>query len=327
MKKYYLKLLFLSICHIFICLSVSAQTNSTNYPNKPIKIIVPFGPGGIADLTARMVGQKLSAKLGQAVVVENRPSAGGIVAGEMVAKAEPDGYTLLLSSNGTAVSSALFQKLPFDPVKDFESISTLGFFDIGFVVNQSSPFKSLSEFISQAKVSPGKFNIASINIGSTQNLATELFKNLANLDVQVVPFNGTPAVITGLRGGQVDAALEILGPLVPQIKSNAVRLLAVSGKKRSVFFPEVPTIEQSGIKGYAASSWNALSAPAKTPEKIITILNQAINEVVKDPEVKTKLAEIYIEAQGSTTQELQSLLESDIKRWSMVIQKANIKKQ
>jgi tripartite-type tricarboxylate transporter receptor subunit TctC len=319
---------FLLVSYLFASyLTVNAQINSTTYPIKPIKIIVPFGPGGIADLTARVVGQKLSLKLGQSVVIENRPSAGGIVAGEMVAKADPDGYTLLLMSNGTAVSSALFQKLPFDPLKDFEPVSTLGYFDIGLFVNQSSPYKNLPELISFARANPGKLNIASINIGSTQHLSTELFKNLGNLDIQVVPFNGTPAVITALRGGQVDAALEILGPMVPQVKSNAVKLLAVSGKKRSAFFPDISTIEQSGIKDYSASSWNAIAAPAKTPEKVIALLNQAINEVVKDPEVKNKLDEIYVESQGSTPKELKNLLESDIKRWSMVIEKAHIPKQ
>ncbi|SMC30736.1 Bug family tripartite tricarboxylate transporter substrate binding protein [Polynucleobacter kasalickyi] len=325
MKKL-LKLFLFSYLSTF-CLFSSAQNSTIGYPLKPIKIVVPFGPGGIADLTARVVGQKLSVKLGQSVVIENRPSAGGIVAGEMVAKSEPDGYTLLLMSNGTAVSSAIFQKLPFDPVKDFEPISTLGYFDIGFFVNQSSPYKTLPEFIAATKAHPGKMNLASINIGSTQHLSTELFKNLGGLDIQVVPFNGTPAVVTALRGGQVDGALEILGPMVPQVKSNAVRLLAVSSRKRSAFFPETPTIEQSGIKEYAASSWNAIAAPAKTPEKIITSLNQAINEVVKDPEVKAKLDEIYVESQGSTPKELKNLLENDIKRWSMVIDKAHIPKQ
>jgi tripartite-type tricarboxylate transporter receptor subunit TctC len=325
MKKLF-KLLLLS--YLFAShMMVSAQSNNNAYPIKPIKIVVPFGPGGIADLTARVVGQKLSLKLGQSVVIENRPSAGGIVAGEMVAKADPDGYTLLLMSNGTAVSSALFQKLPFDPLKDFEPVSTLGYFDIGLFVNQNSPYKNLPELIAFARANPGKLNIASINIGSTQHLSTELFKNLGNLDIQVVPFNGTPAVITALRGGQVDAALEILGPMVPQVKSSAVKLLAVSGKKRSTFFPEISTIEQSGIKDYSASSWNAIAAPAKTPEKVIALLNQAINEVVKDPEVKNKLDEIYVESQGSTPKELKNLLESDIKRWSMVIEKAHIPKQ
>lgn len=319
---------FLLLCQLSVfCLIVNAQNNYVGYPIKPIKLVVPFGPGGIADLTARIVGQKLSTKLGQSVVIENRPSAGGIVAGEMVAKAEPDGYTLLLMSNGTAVSTAIFQKLPFDPLKDFEPISTLGYFDIVFFVNQSSPYKNLQEFIAAAKTQPGKMNIASINIGSTQHLSTELFKNLGGLDIQVVPFNGTPAVVTALRGGQVDAALEILGPMVPQVKSNAVKLLAVSSKKRSAFFPETPTIEQSGIKEYSASSWNAIAAPAKTPEKIIALLNQAINEVVKETEVKTKLDEIYVEAQGSTPKELKNLLENDIKRWSLVIEKAHIPKQ
>ena len=169
--------------------------------------------------------------------------------------------------------------------------------------------------------------MASINIGSTQHLAAELFKNSANLDIQVIPFNGTPAVITALRGGQVDAAVEILGPLVPQIRSKAIRLLAVTGAKRSVFFPDIPTASEAGLKNFSASSWNALAAPAKTPPAIIEILNKSIVEAVNDPEVKSKLQDIFVEAQASTPKEMKLLLESDIKRWGNIIDKAHIPKQ
>jgi len=298
-----------------------------SFPSKPIKIVVPFGPGGIADLTARIVAQKMSSRLGQSVVVDNKPSAGGVVAADMVAKAEPDGYTLLLMSNGTAITANLFQKLSFDPIKDFEHLSTLGYFDIAIVVNETSKNLQLKDLILAAQNNPGKLNLASINIGSTQHLAAELFKSNASLDIQVVPFNGTPAVITALRGGQVDAAVEILGPLVPQIRSKAIRLLAVTGSKRSVFFPDVPTASETGLKNFSASSWNALAAPAKTPSAIIEILNKSIVEAVNDPEVKTKLQDIFVEAQGSTPKEMKLLLETDIKRWGNIIEKAHIPKQ
>lgn len=298
-----------------------------SFPSKPIKIVVPFGPGGIADLTARIVAQKMSARLGHSVVVDNKPSAGGVVAADMVAKAEPDGYTLLLMSNGTAITANLFQKLSFDPLKDFEPLSTLGYFDIAIVVNDTSKNLQLKDLVTSAQNNPGKLNLASINIGSTQHLAAELFKNSANLDIQVVPFNGTPAVITALRGGQVDAAVEILGPLVPQIRSKAIRLLAVTGSKRSVFFPDVPTASEIGLKNFSASSWNALAAPAKTPSAIIDILNKTIVEAVNDPEVKTKLQDIFVEAQSSTPKEMKLLLETDIKRWGNIIEKAHIPKQ
>ena len=243
----------LAVSLLFVNQHLSAQS----FPQKPIKIVVPFGPGGIADLTARVVAQKMGVVLGQSVIVENKPSAGGIVAADIVAKADPDGYTLLLMSNGTAISASLFQKLPYDTLKDFEPISTLGFFDIAIVVNENSKYLQLKDLIQTAQANPGKINIASINIGSTQNLAAELFKHSTSLDVQVVPFNGTPAVITALRGGQVDAGVEILGPLVPQIKSKAIRLLAVTGTKRSTYFPDVPTVSELGLifqQRYAFSS-------------------------------------------------------------------------
>lgn len=298
-----------------------------NFPLKPIKIIVPFGPGGIADLTARIVAQKMSTNLGQGVIIENKPSAGGVVATDLVAKSEPDGYTLLLMSNGTAVSANLFHKLPYDTLKDFEPLSTLGFFDIAIVVNESSKYMQFKDLIQAAQANPGKLNVGSINIGSTQNLAAELFKSTANIDVQVVPFNGTPAVITAIRGGQVDAGVEILGPLVPQIKSKAVRLLAVTGNQRSAFFPEVPTVSEMGLKNFIASSWNGLAAPAKTPSAVVNLLNKTINDAVNDPEVKAKLQDIFVEASASSTKDARSLLENDIKRWGNVIDKARIPKQ
>ena len=313
----------LAVSLLFVNQHLSAQS----FPQKPIKIVVPFGPGGIADLTARVVAQKMGVVLGQSVIVENKPSAGGIVAADIVAKADPDGYTLLLMSNGTAISASLFQKLPYDTLKDFEPISTLGFFDIAIVVNENSKYLQLKDLIQTAQAIPGKINIASINIGSTQNLAAELFKHSTSLDVQVVPFNGTPAVITALRGGQVDAGVEILGPLVPQIKSKAIRLLAVTGTKRSTYFPDVPTVSELGLKNFTASSWNGLAAPAKTPTAIINVLNKAAQESVNDPEVKAKLNEIFIEAHASSSKDMRSLLETDIKRWGSIIDKARIPKQ
>lgn len=247
--------------------AVQAQSN---YPSKPIRIMVPFGAGGIADLTARAVGERLAVRLGQAVVIENRPSAGGIVAGEAVAKAEPDGHTLLLMSNGTAVSAGLFKSLPFNPRTDFAPISLLGLFDMAVVVPENSPHKSMVELMAYAKSNPGKLNIGTINIGSTQNLAAELMRSQANMDAQIVPFNGTPALLNALRGGQIDLAVEILGPLKPQISAKAVRLLAVMGEQRPADLPDTPTVKElPQMGGLVVSSWNALAAPAKTPKPII----------------------------------------------------------
>jgi len=306
-----------------LALPIQAQPLSS----RAIKIIVPFGPGGVADLTARTVAQKMSDNMGQAVVIENKPGAGGIVAGDTVAKAEADGHTLLLMSNGTAVSAGLFRSLPFDTVKDFAPISSLGFFDIAIVVPQSSPHKTLADFMAFARANPGKLNIGSINVGSTQNLSAELFKTSANIQAQIVPFNGTPAVITALRGGHIDAAVEILSPMLPQINANEVRALAVFGDKRSTVLKDVPTAAQSGLAGFNASSWNALAAPAKTPKDIVARLNREVKAALDAPDVKKRLLELNIDPTYSTPEQLATLLAAEIRRWSEVIAKAKIPTQ
>ena len=188
-----------------------------NWPTQPIRIVVPFGAGGVADLTARVVAQRMSQSLGQAVIIDNRPGAGGVVASDVVAKAAPDGYTLLLMSNASAVSANLFKTLPFNVTKDFAPISTLGTFELGLLARSDARFRNASELLAFARTNPGKLNIGSINVGSTQHLAAELLKIRANVDLQVVPFNGSPAVLTALRGGQIDAAVEILAPVMAQV--------------------------------------------------------------------------------------------------------------
>lgn len=316
-------LLFLALSTALHASLASAQA----FPSKPIRIIVPFGAGGIADITARTVAQRMSETMGQQVLVDNRPSAGGIVASEAVAKAEPDGYTLLLMSNGTAVSAGLFKALPFDPVKDFATVSTLGFFDIALVTGTESRFKNLAELIAFARANPGKLNIGTINIGSTQNLAGELFKSSAGIDAQIVPFKGTPAVITALRGGEIDIAVEILGPVMSQISAKAVRVLAVMGDKRFDGLPEVPTVREAGIANFNVASWNALAAPAKTPRDVIARLNREVAAAVNSPAVKQRLKELGVDARAGTPEQLNELLVGEIKRWTEVINRAKIEKQ
>ncbi|MGB6099091.1 MAG: tripartite tricarboxylate transporter substrate binding protein [Comamonas thiooxydans] len=305
----------------------AATAQAEGLSSRPIRIVVPFGAGGVADVTARVVAQQLSTQLGQPVVIDNKPSAGGIVAADTVAKAAPDGHTLFLMSNGSAVTVNLFNSLPFDMVKDLTPISTLGYFDIGVITDAKSPFKNLGELVSNAKANPGKLNLGSINVGSTQHLAAELFKTTAGIDAQIVPFNGTPAVVTALRGKQIDAAVEILTPIMGQINSKAVNLLAVTGEKRSPLLPNVPTAQESGVKGFVASSWNALAAPSKTPAPVIARLNKEINAAVNHPEVAKKLRELNVQAQASTPEQTAKLLQSEIKRWGDVITTAKIPKQ
>ena len=298
-----------------------------SFPNKPLRIVVPFGPGGVADITARTVAQKLSQNIGQPVVIENKPGAGGVGAADLVAKSTPDGYTMLLMSNASAVTATMFTKLPFDMSKDFALISTLGFFDIGVVTATESKFKTMGELLAYAKANPGKLNVGSINTGSTQNLAAELFKTNAGVDMQIVPFNGTPAVMNALRGGQIDVAVEILSPIMGQIKGGALRALVVTDDQRSPSLPDVPTTKEVGLPNYLASSWNALAVPAGTPKDVVARLNREIVAAVKDPEVSKKLRDMNIEPRTSTPEQTQAFLQSEIKRWGDVIIKANVPRQ
>lgn len=299
-----------------------------DFPSRPLKIVVPFGAGGVADLTARTVAQKMSESLGQSIVIENKPGAGGIAAAESVVKAEPDGHTLLLISNGTAVSAGLFRKLPFDPRRDLAPVSLLGQFDLAVLVPESSPYKSLAELLAWGRANPGKMNLGTINIGSTQHLAAELFRSQANLVAQVIPYNGTPAVIHALRGGQIDAAVEILGPMKPQIQAKAVRALAVMGDTRPADLPDVALVSsQPGLSHIQVASWNALAAPARTPAAVVARLNHEAQKALNHPDVKKRLADLNVTAKHSSAEQLGRLLDSEIIRWSDVIQKAGIPQQ
>ncbi len=313
---------------IGIAMLVGATTAlGQSYPTRPIKLVVGFGPGGVADVTARVVGQKLGAILGQTIVVENKPTAGGIVAADTVAKAEPDGYTLLLMTNGNAVSASLFRSLPYDIRKDFAPVSTLGFFDVAIVAGRDSHIDSLSDMIAYAKTNPGKLDIGTINVGSTQNLAAELFKSMTGMNATIVPFKGSPAVIEALRRNDVQIGFEMLAPIVPQAKSGAVKILAVAADRRYPGLPDVPTAGEAGVPGYTASSWNAIAAPAKTPPAIIERLNRAINRALASPEVQQKLALQGVVARGSTPAQMGKLVGDDIEKWRKVIEGARIERQ
>ncbi len=297
------------------------------YPTKPIRIVVPFGAGGIADLTARAVAKALGDSLKQGVVIENKPGAGGVVAAETVAKAAPDGHTLFLMSNGTAVSAGLFKSLPFDAQKDFAPVVLLGTFDIAVLSAAGGKFSSMKDLLAFARANPGKLNVATINVGSTQHLAAELLKTSAGLDFTVVPFNGSPAVLTALRGGQVDVAIEILGPMMPQIAAKAVHPLAVMGAKRATALPEAPTVAESGVAGFDVASWNALAAPAGTPAAVVALLNREVNKVLSTPALRKQLADLNVAPEGGTPEQLRDLLAAEIRRWGDVITKANVPRQ
>jgi tripartite-type tricarboxylate transporter receptor subunit TctC len=309
--------------------SVPSVRAQAKFPSRALRIVVPNAAGGAADITARTVGQAMAASLGQPVVIENRPGAGGIVAGESVARAEPDGHTLLLVSSGTAVSAALFKTLPFDTLRDFAPVSQLATFDLVLVAAEGGRWRTLQELLAWARANPGKLNLGTPQLGTTQHLAAELFTASAGIEAQVVPYNGTPPVITALRAGQIDAGLDILGPLMGQIASRALRPLAVLGRARSSQLPEVPAVREAGgaLAGFEVSSWNGLAVPAKTPAAAIERLNREVNAVLARPEVRQRLAELSLVAQGGTPAQLGEHLAADIRRWSGVIARAGIQKQ
>ena len=289
------------------------------FPNRPITLIVPFAPGGIADVTARAVAEAMGQTLKQTVVVDNRPSAGSIVASQAVASARPDGHTLLLMSNGNAVSVGLFKKLPYDTVKDLQPISTLGFFDLGIVVPASSPFKTLPDLLRHAKANPGALKTGTIAVGSTQHLAAKLFETVAGVELLTVPYKASPAVLMALRSGEIDVALEIVGPMMAQLKAGEIRALATTASQRNAALPDVPTVQQAGLKGYDVTSWNAIAAPAGTPQPVIDTLQRAIAIAVAEAGVRTRLEALGMRLQSSTPAQARELLVKDIQRWGAVV--------
>ena len=303
-----------------------AAAAADTYPSKPVRIVVPFGPGGVADVTIRVIAQKLSERMGQQFIVENKPGAGGIAAAQAVTQAKPDGYTLFLVSNGTAVSASLFKSLPFDPVKDFAPVSTLAVFSLAIVVNSDDKIATLKDLVAAGK-SGTRFNVGTINIGSTQHLAAELFKSQTGIDFTIVPYKSSPEVVAALKAKDVQVVFEILPPLLPQIKSGWMRALAVTGEQRFPGLANVPTAAESGLKDYKVTSWNGLSAPARTPPAVVERLNKEINAIVAMPDVKQKLLDLGVEARGSTAQALNQLLVAEIDKWKQVVERAKIEKQ
>lgn len=294
---------------------------------KPVTLVVPFAPGGIADLTARAVAQAMAPLLGQTVIVDNRPSAGSIIATQAVAHAAPDGQTLLLMSNGHAVSASLFRKLPYDVTRDLAPITTLGFFEMVIAVDAGSRFRSLGDVLAYARANPGKLNIGTIALGSTQHLAAELLRQRAGLDALIVPFKSSPDVLRALRSHDVDVAVEILGPTLPQISGGAVRALALTDDRRNPLLPEVPTVQEAGVPQYDVTSWNALAAPAGTPDAVIARIGKAARDALADPALVKRLQALGVRAQTGTPAQLATLLGSEIQRWRDVIRAARIEPQ
>lgn len=319
----------LTACALAISASAALSPASAQsaYPTRPVRITVPFGAGGIADITVRVVAEKLSEKLGQQFIVENMPGAGGITAARSALQGGADGYTLALMTNGTAISVPLFKKLPFDPVKDFTPISTLGYFDFVLLTPGSSKIKTVQDLLAFAKANNGALNVGTVNVGSSQNLSAELFKSMSGIEFTIVPFKTTPDLVLATSRGDVGMMIDSYALAKAMMVDGRIRAIASSGLTRSPSLPDLPTVDESGVKGFEVTSWNALFAPAGTPKEIIATLNKAVNEVVAMPEVKKKLLDLGIEAKGSTPEELGDRLKADIAKWGAVIEKAGIEKQ
>jgi tripartite-type tricarboxylate transporter receptor subunit TctC len=301
----------------------AAQT----YPTRPVRMILPFGAGGVADITARVVAERLGDKVGQRFIIENMPGAGGIAAARAVLSAPADGYTLALLSNGTAVSVGLFKSLPFDPMKDFLPISSLGYFDFVVATGADSAFKTMADVVKYAKDNPGKLNVGTINVGSTQNLSGELLKSAAGIQFQIIPYRGTPEVLIAALRNDANIMIDNYSAMKSNLADGKLRALASTGEAKSIVLKDVPTVQEAGVKGYDVVSWNALFAPRGTPAEVIDRLNGALKEVLAMPDVKARLLELGIEAKASTPQEIQDRLKSDIDKWSKVIEAAGIQKQ
>jgi tripartite-type tricarboxylate transporter receptor subunit TctC len=302
----------------------SAQTN---YPDRPVRVILPFGPGGVADITARLVAEKLSQKLGQNFVIENTPGAGGIAAARTVLSAPADGYTLAFFSNGTAISVPLFETLPFDPVKQFTPVSALGYFNLVFVTAANSDLKTFGDALKTAHDKPGTLNLGSITVGSTQNLTAQLFRSMSGADIVIVPFRTSPDELVALLRGDIQIEVEFYAALKPSLQSGQVRALATSGPKRSPELPDVPTVREAGVANFDVTSWNALYAPAGTPPAVIAKLNAAMRDVLADPDLKQRALDLGIEAKASTPAEMDARMRSEIDKWAKVIETAHIPKQ
>ncbi len=296
------------------------------YPSKPIVLVVPFAPGGTSELISRLVAQKLTERLGQQVVVENRPGAAGNIAMEQVARAAPDGYTLILGHIGTlAVNPAMFPKLPYDAIKDFAPVSLIAAVPNIVTVNPAVPAKTLKEFLDLARAKPGSINYGSAGNGSAGHLAMEYLKRIAKADMVHVPYKGTGPMLTDLLAGQTQATFTGSSPLIPHIKSGKLRALAVGSAVRIPSLPEVPTVAESGFAGFETAQWYGIIAPAKTPPAIIQKLSVEIAQVMKQPDVIARLSGDGTVMIGSTPNEFAAYISKEMKRWGEVVHDANIK--
>jgi tripartite-type tricarboxylate transporter receptor subunit TctC len=308
-------------------LLAGTPANADDYPSKPIRLIVPFAAGGAVGAVARVLSAPLAASLGQAVVIDNRGGAGGIIGMDAVAKSPADGYTLLLAHSGLTYMPGLYRKLPFDPVKDFDGVITAVSGSYVMAVSAEAPFKTLAELIAYAKAHPGQLTYGSAGIGSTLHLAAEFFKRAAGVDILHVPYKGAAQATTDLVGGQVQMMFGPLVAIMPLAEAGKLRALAVTSAKRSALAPNVPTMIESGIAGFEVSGWYGLAAPAGTPKAAIAKINGETNRALKSPELIEQFRLQGYEPLGGTPEEMNAQIKTDVERWTKIIRDAGIQPQ
>jgi len=301
----------------------ASHASAQAWPTKPIKWIVPFAPGGTTDILARTIGEKLAVALGQPVIVENRPGAGGGLGADFVAKSPPDGYTILGGTISThAINASLYKELPYDPVKDFVPITLIARVPNMLVVNNDVPARSVAELIALMKKNPGKYTFASSGNGTSQHLSGELFKSMAGVDMQHIPYKGSPPALQDVMGGSVTMTFDNITTAWPLAKGGKLRALGVTTAKRSPAAPDVPTIAEAGLSGYEIGSWQGVFAPAGTPPAIVARLNAEIVKIINLPDVKEKLLVLGAEPVGNSSEEFTTFVKVEVGKWGDVVKKS-----
>ena len=303
----------------------ATESRAQSFPSKSVRLIVPFPPGGPADVLGRLYAEKLSAVWSQPVVVENRAGAAGNIGSDMTAKASPDGYTLLLIASSHVINSALYDKLPYDPIKDFTPISQVAYYSLVLVAHPSVPAQSLTELVALAKAQPGKLALVSAGNGTPTHLTAELFRTAAQIDFLHVPYKGAAPATNDLLAGQGQLMFNNPVSALPHVTAGKLKALAVTGTQRSALAPDIPTIAESGYPGFEAGTWYAFLAPAGLPPEILKKLSTDIVAITKQDDLKARFAKMGIEALGSTPEQLSEVMQADLIKWSAVIRNANIK--
>lgn len=311
----------IAVSGLLVC---SAAAHAQNWPTKPISLIVPFAAGGTTDVLARALADRLSQSLGQPVIVESKPGAGATIGADFVAKAKPDGHTLLMGAVHHTIASSVYKKLPYDFSKDLAPITTVALVPNVLVVNSNTPAKAVSELVAQIKANPGKHAYGSNGNGTAQHLIGTQFQNMTGTDIVHVPYKGSGPLATDLLGGQIQMSFDTITPVLPHIKAGKLRALAVTTAKRSVALPDVPTLDEAGLKGFNIGTWFGVLAPAATPKDVVTRLNAEMVKIIQSPEFKARMADIGAEPIGNTSAQMAQQIASETEKFGKLVKEAKV---